>query len=246
MTIAYSREIFNWIVWQDSILQINHVGQSITVSRSLPTAYVVRGKVMFWHVSVHPSIHPSFCLSTGGGGVPEPGPASGGTPARSSQGGTPTGGGGYPTLGTTHQTWPGGYPTLGVTGVSEPGPASRGVPEPGPAGGYLCWGVPHLGYPLSDPSRGYPCWGYPTLGPPPLSDLAGGYPTLGNRWSTWYVVVGMPLAFMQEDFLVGNINSIDWNHVFVSTFQITLITVLSVYWVSNLVINVFINLGVSV
>ena len=29
----------------------------------LPPAYVVRGKVMFWHASVHPSI----CLSTGGG-----------------------------------------------------------------------------------------------------------------------------------------------------------------------------------
>ena len=28
----------------------------------LPPAYVVRGKVMFWHASVHPSI----CLSTGG------------------------------------------------------------------------------------------------------------------------------------------------------------------------------------
>ena len=33
----------------------------------LPTAYVVRGKVMFWHVSVHPSVCPR------GGGVPQPG-----------------------------------------------------------------------------------------------------------------------------------------------------------------------------
>ena len=38
------------------------------LSSLLPPAYVVRGKVMFWHASVHPSIHPWFCLSTGGGG----------------------------------------------------------------------------------------------------------------------------------------------------------------------------------
>ena len=53
---------------------------------------------MFSHVSVHPS----FCLSTGG--VPQPGPARGGTLS-----GVPLlGGGGYPTLGTPNQTWPGG------------------------------------------------------------------------------------------------------------------------------------------
>ena len=42
----------------------------------LPTAYVVRGKVMFWHVSVHPSVCPR-----GGGG-----------PARSNGGGVTRGG----------------------------------------------------------------------------------------------------------------------------------------------------------
>ena len=50
------------------------------------------------------------------------------------------------------------------------GGGGGGVPHPGPAGegGYPCRGVPHLGT------------------PPPQSDLAGGggYPTLGNRWST--------------------------------------------------------------
>ena len=50
--------------------------------------------------------------------------------------------------------------------------------------------APHLEYPppLSHLAGGYPCW--------------GGYPTSGNRWSTWYAAVGMPLAFTQEDFLV--------------------------------------------
>ena len=66
----------------------------------LPTAYVVRGKVMFWHVSVHPSVCPHL-----GGGYPvqvQPG----GYPSQVQVGG-------YPTLGTPCQTWSGGYPTLG-------------------------------------------------------------------------------------------------------------------------------------
>ena len=53
-------------------------------SSSLPTAYVVRreGNVF---TCVCPSIHPSNCLSTLGGGVPQPGPGWGWYP---SQGGT--------------------------------------------------------------------------------------------------------------------------------------------------------------
>ena len=199
---------------------------------SLPTAYVVRGKVMFWHVSVHPSIHPSVCPHLGG--VPQPGPAGGG--------GTPTGG--VP----NHQTWPGGGGTL-MGGTPPQVPPVR----PG-------WGVPHLGYPPVRPGWGAPWWGYPTSGTSHWTWLGvpwWGYPTLGTpgrpgrgvpwqgvpwwgvpclkypphwtwpggtppwippnwtwlggvpRWGgyptsggTWYTAVGMPLAFTQEDFLV--------------------------------------------
>ena len=42
------------------------------------------------------------------------------------------------------------------------------------------------------------------LGYPRQTWLGGGYLTSGNRWSTWYAAVGMPLAFTQEDFLVSN------------------------------------------
>ena len=73
---------------------------------------------MFWHVSVHPSIHPSVSLST----PSQPGPASG-TPA-----------GGSPTSGTPHWTWLGGPLPGGGTPPQVP-PSSRtwprGVPLPG-------------------------------------------------------------------------------------------------------------------
>ena len=147
----------------------------------LPTAYVSTREV-----NVLTRVCPSICLSTPGGGVPQPGPAGGGgTPARSDQGRVPLLGGthlryppsqtwleGYPTLGTPCQTWLGGVPLLvGST----------------PAGGY-----PTLGYPpsdlaqgvtLSDLAQGVPLLGVPHLGyhPSPL-DLAGGVPHLG--WST--------------------------------------------------------------
>ena len=102
----------------------------------------------------------------------------------------------------------------GYPGQVQPG----GVPHPGPAGGtsaggYPCQGIPLLGVPhlrYPQPCQtwlGVPCWGVPHLRYPP-SDLAGGYPvgrgypTSGSRWSTLYAVVGMPLAFTQEDFLV--------------------------------------------
>ena len=119
----------------------------------LPTAYVVRGKVMFWHASV--------CLSTPGGGYPSQVPVGGGYPARSRQGGRglpqPGPGRGYPS-----QVWVGRYPTLGT-------------PPSDLAGGYPTLGTP----PLRPGQGGYPDRGYPTSGPPP-SDLAGGYPDGGG------------------------------------------------------------------
>ena len=77
-----------------------------------PRTHVVRGKVMFWHVS-RPHL---------GGGVPQPGPDTVVTPARSRWGYPPIGPGwgvpcwGYPCWGSTppqvspHQTWLGGLP----------------------------------------------------------------------------------------------------------------------------------------
>ena len=98
----------------------------------LPTAYVVRRKVMFSHVSVHPS----FCLSTGG--VPRPGPDWG-----------------YPS-----QVQPGGTPQ---SDLARGGPCGGTPPQVPPllnlAGGYLCQGVPTSGTPPSDLASGYPCQG---------------------------------------------------------------------------------------
>ena len=69
---------------------------------------------------------------------------------------------------------------------------------------------------LSTPRGGTPArswWGVPLPGGtppqiPPTGSAQGGtsawgYPTSGNRWSTWYAAVGMPLAFTQGDFLVS-------------------------------------------
>ena len=127
---------------------------------SLPTAYVVRGKVMFWHASVHPSI----CLST---------PRRGGTPARSRQGGTP------PWVPPPHQTWWGGGILTGGTPPWVP-PVRPG------RGGTLMGGYPTLGTPLSDLAGGYPTLGTPCQTWPgvphlryPPSDLVGGYPNGG-------------------------------------------------------------------
>ena len=120
----------------------------------------------------------------------------------------PLPGGGYPTLGTTRQTWPGGcsllggYPTLG-TPLSD---LARGVP---PAWGYApirpSQGGTPVGYPLLDLAGGVPLPGgtpsqvHPPVGPgqgvphlryPHPSDLARGYPlwgdpTLGTPCQTW-------------------------------------------------------------
>ena len=175
----------------------------------LPTAYVVRGKVMFWHVSVHPSVCPQGRTPPGQAeGVPEPGPAGGE--------------GGY-----LRQVQTGGVPQPGLMEVPCSGLMGGvtwgGVPLTwsGPIGGYpsqVRWGVPKVGYPLAGmgypPSR--PGWvppldrqgitsrGTPQAAGTPPPPTAGGIPPLqDNRWSTWYAAVGMPLAFTQEDFLVA-------------------------------------------
>ena len=106
----------------------------------------------------------------------------GGTPARSSQprGGTLTrsshlGGGypmgGYPTLGTPHQTRP-GVPQLGW-----------GYPPWVPLLSDLAGGTPPQVPPIRPGWGGYPTLGTPCQtwpGVPPLSDLAGGTPTGGT------------------------------------------------------------------
>ena len=94
---------------------------------SLPTA------VIFWHISVHPSIHQSVCPHLGGVPRPDPGPGRGG-------GGTPASqvhlryppselAGGYPLLG--------GYPTLGTPPQSDL--AGGGVPPAGGGGVTSLW-----------------------------------------------------------------------------------------------------------
>ena len=108
-------------------------------------------------MSVHPSIHASICLSMGGGGVPQPGPArGGGTPARSS-------------LGVPRFR----YPLLDLAGgVPQPGcpprvpPSARsgqGVPQPGgclPGPGYTPPGQDR-GYKSHISARGVPTQGTP-------------------------------------------------------------------------------------
>ena len=100
---------------------------------------------MFSHVSVHPSI----CLSAGGG-----------TPVKSSPGGIPWPGPdmGYPSQGghlpgvPPPHCWPGqdgGYPSQGCPPGVSPGQVRMGVPQPG---------------------------GYPSQGPPPGQVKMGGYP----------------------------------------------------------------------
>ena len=139
----------------------------------LPTAYVVWGKVMFWHVSVHRS---SICLST---------PREGGTPARSRRGypcqvqlgGTPTGvpqpgGGGYP-------NWGRGYPNRGYP--------TSGIPPSDVAGEVPQWGtpprVPPLTWPGSTLTRGYPTSGTPIR--PGQGSTPMGVPHLEYPHQTW-------------------------------------------------------------
>ena len=137
-------------------------------------------------------------------------------------GGCPCWVGGTPAGGVTHLRYPtsdlaGGYPCKGYP--------TSGNPLSDLAGGATpAWGYPTSGIPPPiRPGQGYPCWG-PRVPPcqtwtggtpaggvtppriPPIRPgwgypCQGGYPTSGNRWSTWYTAVGMPLVFTQEDFL---------------------------------------------
>ena len=70
--------------------------------------------------------------------------------------------------------------------------------------------VPNLGYPHQIWLGGYLMRGYPM----------GEYLTSGNRWSTWYGAVGMPLGFTQEDFLVL-LNSSNWMKIVKNRLTLT-------------------------
>ena len=130
----------------------------------LPTAYVVWGKVMFWHMCVHLSVCPQ--------GVPHLA-RQGGTPARSSWGeshlGVPHLGGGTSARSSQGVPQPGragrcpsqvqsgvskmGYPT-GRNGVSPSQVRMRGTQDGVPSSrdgvhplARSGWGVPEMGYP---------------------------------------------------------------------------------------------------
>ena len=148
------------------------------------TAHKVQGKVLFSQVSV---------CSHFVGGVPHPmsrwgvsHPADRGVP--------------HPT--SRWEEVPiqliGDTPSQVQMGVSHP--ADRGYPHPVDGG-------PH------PRSRGYPHPGLDEV-PCPIQDWMG-YPSPGQSSivnSTYYMTGGMPLAFMQEDFLVFYVN-ISWNHI---------------------------------
>ena len=109
---------------------------NVNLTMWLPTVYVVQGKVMFRHVSVHRS----FCLSTSGGG---------GYPGQVQAGGIPLWGGthlGYPPLDLAR-----GVPLLWGTPRSTLGTPLR------PGQGYPCWGYlvgPTSGTPLVRTGQG--------------------------------------------------------------------------------------------
>ena len=125
----------------------------------LPTAYVVRGKVMF-----------SVCSHLEGG-VPQPGPMRGVPLLPGLTGGTPARG--YPTSGTPHQTWL-GVPRWGIPHLRYP-----------PSQTWL-GGTPHWVPPKSDlarvPQQGVPNGGTPPQvhPPPPHQTWPGGYPDGGT------------------------------------------------------------------
>ena len=94
----------------------------------------------------------------------------------------------------------------GGGGGTLPGPAGGGgtLPGPGREGGTLP-GPAVGGYPARSSRGGYPGGGVPDLGTPRGGTRwGGGYPGQDNIGSTCYTAGGMPLAFTQEDFLVGN------------------------------------------
>ena len=106
--------------------------------------------------------------------------------------------GGYPSQvqgGTPSQVWLGGYPISSLGAVTQGTSLTRSGWGTPPA---LGWGIPlDLGQ-GTPPDLGWGTPPRPWMGYPP--DLGQGNPPM--IVSTWYVAGGMPLAFMQEDFLV--------------------------------------------
>ena len=153
-----------------STLLIHPVGR-LSNSDSLPTAYVVRGKVMF---SVCVSVH--ICamikINRSRQGVPHPGPGGrGGTPSRSRWGGTPS-----------RSRWGEGVPHPRSRWVV-PHPRSRqggthpGYPQQGaPTQGTPQQGGAHLGYPLAG--------GAPTQGSPLQQEQHSVYLLHGSRYAS--------------------------------------------------------------
>ena len=170
----------------------------------LPPASEGWGKVIFSvFVSVHTSMGRGGTPSTDGGGyplprsrwgggLPQPVLDRGGTPSQVQVGVPPPWEGGTPAW-----TWE-GVPPLSVDGVP-PNPGLDGFLPPPPLG---------RGYPLPGPGKGYPPCQW--MGYPPIQDWMGSSPPpppptvrrQSSIASTCYGADGMPLAFMQEDFLV--------------------------------------------
>ena len=118
----------HWLIYLQRKLKANQAAWRGFVL--LPTGYIVRGKVMFWHVSVRRSIHLSVHTWVQVGGVSLPDLARGGTP----MGGSPMGG-------VPHLRSPPVGPGWGVV------PRQGGVPHLGyspPPLLDLTGGVPHL------------------------------------------------------------------------------------------------------
>ena len=183
----------------------------------LPSACVVQGKVMFWHVSVHPSV----CPHLGRGGTPAKS-RQGGTPARSSRGW----GGGvrYPTSGTPIGPGQGGLPLPGGTPPWVPlSDLAGGYPTSGTPPSDLAGGTPPQVPPIR-PGWGYPCQAAPHLRYPPL-DLARWVPTLGGVLDTPRSVCLLRSCrrtfLFHHDFVQGaqihkclrQINKFEWTHM---------------------------------
>ena len=159
----------------------------------LPPAYVVRGKVMFWHASVLPSIHLSVhgggvpishnalqhfpeCHEAAGGGVPRSGYPPGGYQGP----GTPPGGGvprsGYPPGGY----WGPGTPPGGYWGPGTPPPRGGTEVRVPPPGGGTEVRVPPTGGGGGTEVRVPPRGGYRGPGTPPGGVPRSGYPPGGG------------------------------------------------------------------
>ena len=85
----------------------------------------------------------------------------------------------------------GSTPARSRWGGGTPARSSSGTSPIRPGWGVPCWGVPCLGYPLSDLAGGYPTLGTP---PPPVRP-GWGVPHLGYHHETWpggYPTSGTP------------------------------------------------------